>query len=55
MGCDIVSWAEIYVPQVGSWNAVRDAFPADAFEREHDHVEFVSSPFRRRRYGLFGF
>ena len=35
--------------------AVADVFPADAFERKHDHLEFVSSPFRRRDYGLFGF
>jgi hypothetical protein len=55
MGCDIFSWAEVYVPKVGEWKAVVDAFPADAFEREYDHLEFVSSPFRRRDYGLFGF
>jgi hypothetical protein len=55
MGCDIFSWAEVYVPEVGGWKAVVDAFPADAFEREHGHLEFVSPPFRRRDYGLFGF
>jgi hypothetical protein len=55
MGCDLVSWAEIYVLEVESWKVVDDAFPADAFEREHYQVEFVSSPFRRRNYALFGF
>lgn len=55
MGCDIVSWAEIYVREIGGWKVVVDAFPADAFEKRHDHVEFVSSPFRTRDYGLFGF
>ena len=55
MGCDIFSWAEVRVQEGDSWKVVADAFPADAFEREHDHVELLSSPFRLRDYGLFGF
>ena len=55
MGCDIVSWAEVYVPEVERWRAVVNAFPTDPFEREHHHAEFVSEPFRSRKYGLFGF
>lgn len=55
MGCDIVSWAEVYLREVERWEAAVNAFPADPFEKEHDHVEFVSAPFRRRHYGLFDF
>jgi hypothetical protein len=55
MGCDIVSWAEQYAPETRSWQVLIDSFPADSFEKEHDHVEFASAPFRNRNYGLFGF
>lgn len=55
MGCDIITWAELYVPETDNWKVIIDSFPADGFEKEHDHVEFVSSPFRSRDYGLFGF
>ena len=55
MGCDIFSWVEVYAPAGRNWKAIFNAFPADAFQREHDHIEFVSYPFRWRDYGLFGF
>jgi hypothetical protein len=55
MGCDIVSWVEVYMPATHKWEAVPGAFPADSFEKEQYNVDFVSPPFRRRDYGLFGF
>ncbi len=55
MGCDIFSWVEIYDPQTNKWRAVRDAFPADDWEKGHYGKAFVSAPFRSRDYGLFGF
>jgi hypothetical protein len=37
------------------WTAALNAFPSDDFEKRTDQVDFVSPPFRRRDYGLFGF
>jgi hypothetical protein len=54
MGCDIVSWVEVYLPETHPWKAVLRAFPADSFERTHDNIDLVSPPFRTRNYGLFG-
>ena len=34
---------------------MRDAFPADDWEKGHYGKAFVSAPFRSRDYGLFGF
>ena len=55
MSCDIVSWVEVYDPETNKWNAVRNAFPSDDWERSHYGRAFVSAPFRNRNYGLFGF
>src|SRR5947208_6314078 len=55
MGCDIFSWVEVHDPDSDRWTAVRNSFPASTFEKEFHEVEFLSSPFRRRDYRLFGF
>jgi hypothetical protein len=55
MSCDIISWVEVCDADRREWKAVLEAFPADAFEKEHHRSNFVSSPFRDRHYGLFGF
>jgi len=55
VGCDIVSWVEIHDPDSNRWIAVRNAFPATESEKKFYGIEFLSSPFRMRHYGLYGF
>ena len=55
VGCDIFSWVEVRDAESNRWTVVRSAFPADDFEKKHYSINFVSSPFRHRQYGLFGF
>lgn len=55
MGCDIISWVEVYDSRTNRWTTALSAFPADSFEKENLLGDFFSEPFRRRDYDLFGF
>ena len=55
MGYDIFSWVEVLDEESGYWKAARSIFRGNKFEKDLYTEGFVSQPFQRRTYALFGF